>query len=271
MKRVTRNGMIAVAAASGAMAVAAPASAAFAAPGASADGAAVGSPGLISGDTAQLPVHAPVIVCGNTVNVVGLLNPGVGNRCANESGDRSARGLGRGDVRGGAGAHGGAEARGAGSAHRGAATHGGAGAQRGAGTHEGASVSGGAIASGGGIDSAGVLSGNGLQLPLHLPVNLTGNSVNVVGVGNAVVGNESVNLPGGGPTVPDRPDRPVRPARQAGPAGGAPRPATGPAAAPHGRPRRHGSGPDRARRPGQCRARPGGAVVYRRYRPQAVR
>ena len=46
MKRVTRNGLIAVAAASGAMAVALPAHADSAA-----DGAAAGSPGLISGNT----------------------------------------------------------------------------------------------------------------------------------------------------------------------------------------------------------------------------
>ncbi|GAA3291047.1 hypothetical protein GCM10020295_06880 [Streptomyces cinereospinus] len=42
-----------------------------------------GSPGVISGNTVQLPVHVPVNVCGNTVNVVGLLDPAAGNRCAN--------------------------------------------------------------------------------------------------------------------------------------------------------------------------------------------
>ena len=46
-------------------------------------GAAAGSPGVLSGNTVQVPVHVPVNVCGNTVNVVGLLNPAFGNHCAN--------------------------------------------------------------------------------------------------------------------------------------------------------------------------------------------
>ncbi|MFG2993407.1 chaplin [Streptomyces sp. NBC_01232] len=49
----------------------------------SAEGAAVGSPGVLSGNLAQVPVHIPVNVCGNTVNVIGLLNPAFGNVCLN--------------------------------------------------------------------------------------------------------------------------------------------------------------------------------------------
>ncbi|GAA3479661.1 chaplin [Streptomyces yanii] len=48
-----------------------------------AQGAAAGSPGLISGNTIQVPVHVPVNLCGNTVSVIGLLNPAFGNYCAN--------------------------------------------------------------------------------------------------------------------------------------------------------------------------------------------
>ncbi|MCX4536141.1 MULTISPECIES: chaplin ChpH [unclassified Streptomyces] len=48
-----------------------------------AQGAAVGSPGVISGNTIQVPVHVPVNLCGNTVSVIGLLNPAFGNYCAN--------------------------------------------------------------------------------------------------------------------------------------------------------------------------------------------
>lgn len=48
-----------------------------------ASGAAVGSPGVISGNNAQVPVHVPVNVCGNSINVIGLLNPAFGNTCAN--------------------------------------------------------------------------------------------------------------------------------------------------------------------------------------------
>src|SRR5690242_997182 len=79
MRRVTRTGVIAVDAASGAIALTAPAHA-----DCSAGGSAAGSTGLISGNFVQLPVHVPVEVCGNTVNVVGLLNPASGNRCADE-------------------------------------------------------------------------------------------------------------------------------------------------------------------------------------------
>jgi hypothetical protein len=41
------------------------------------------SPGVVSGNVLQVPVHIPVNVCGNTVNVIGLLNPAFGNTCAN--------------------------------------------------------------------------------------------------------------------------------------------------------------------------------------------
>ncbi|MEW2509071.1 chaplin [Streptomyces sp. NPDC046870] len=53
---------------------------------AGAEGAAVGSPGVVSGNVIQVPVHIPVNVCGNTVNIVGLLNPAFGNTCVNDGG-----------------------------------------------------------------------------------------------------------------------------------------------------------------------------------------
>ncbi|MYR21505.1 DUF320 domain-containing protein, partial [Streptomyces sp. SID6137] len=114
--------MIALAAASGAIAVAGPVYA-----DSTADGAAVGSPGLISGNGIQLPVHIPVNVCGDTVNVVGLLNPAMGNSCANTGGGSTTKG---------------------GSANGGGATA--ASAEKG---------------------SPGAVSGNGIQLPIDLPVN----------------------------------------------------------------------------------------------------
>ncbi|MEV6947145.1 chaplin, partial [Streptomyces sp. NPDC051172] len=135
MRRVTRNGVIAVAAASGAMALTVPAYA-----GATPDGASADSPGVISGNTVQLPVHVPVNVCGNTVNVVGLLNPAAGNSCSNKS---------------------------AGGKHS-----------------AGGSSTGGSTAHGSGKDSPGVISGNTVQLPVHVPVNVCGNTVNVVGLLN---------------------------------------------------------------------------------------
>ncbi|MFK0292276.1 chaplin [Streptomyces sp. NPDC090442] len=48
-----------------------------------AHGAAVHSPGVLSGNVVQAPVHVPANICGNTVSVVGLLNPSFGNTCAN--------------------------------------------------------------------------------------------------------------------------------------------------------------------------------------------
>ncbi len=48
-----------------------------------AHGAAAHSPGVLSGNVVQVPVHIPVNVCGNTVNVIGLLNPAFGNTCVN--------------------------------------------------------------------------------------------------------------------------------------------------------------------------------------------
>lgn len=50
---------------------------------AGANGAAVGSPGVLSGNVIQVPVHVPVNVCGNTISVIGLLNPAFGNTCVN--------------------------------------------------------------------------------------------------------------------------------------------------------------------------------------------
>ncbi|MEU9448623.1 chaplin [Streptomyces sp. NPDC048277] len=51
--------------------------------GAHAGGAAQGSPGVVSGNVIQVPVHIPVNVCGNSVNVIGVLNPAFGNVCVN--------------------------------------------------------------------------------------------------------------------------------------------------------------------------------------------
>ncbi|MEV2249859.1 chaplin [Streptomyces sp. NPDC050147] len=61
---------------------------------AGAEAAAVGSPGVVSGNVAQVPVHVPVNVCGNTVNVIGLLNPASGNTCVNAEGDHGHGGYG---------------------------------------------------------------------------------------------------------------------------------------------------------------------------------
>ncbi|MEV8560272.1 chaplin family protein [Streptomyces sp. NPDC051917] len=54
-----------------------------------AHGTTDGSPGVLSGNSAQVPVNVPINVCGNSVDVVGALNPAFGNSCAN-GGDRTS-------------------------------------------------------------------------------------------------------------------------------------------------------------------------------------
>ncbi|MYV44193.1 DUF320 domain-containing protein [Streptomyces sp. SID2888] len=181
MKRATRNGLIAAAAASGALAVTFPAHADSAA-----NGAATGSPGLISGNTVQIPVHIPVNVCGNTASVVGLLNAAKGNICANE-GTHAAGSSSQGGASGGA-------------------------------VSDGSVSGGGASASGGAHGSSGVLSRNSVELPIHVPVNVSGNSVDVVGVGNSSADNTSTNTssthrPAPRPSVPATVHTPAAPAQ----------------------------------------------------------
>ncbi|MFE3556145.1 chaplin [Streptomyces sp. NPDC059193] len=57
--------------------------ASVAAADAGAQGVAAYSPGVGSGNLIQIPIHIPVNVCGNTVSVIGLLNPSFGNTCVN--------------------------------------------------------------------------------------------------------------------------------------------------------------------------------------------
>ncbi|MEV6961085.1 chaplin [Streptomyces sp. NPDC051207] len=47
-------------------------------------GVAKNSPGVLSGNVVQIPVHIQTNICGNTVNVGGLLNPAFGNVCINK-------------------------------------------------------------------------------------------------------------------------------------------------------------------------------------------
>ncbi|MDQ1040770.1 hypothetical protein QFZ75_007186 [Streptomyces sp. V3I8] len=228
MKRVARSGLIIAAAASGAVGVTMPAHADSAA-----DGVTARSPGVISGNTIQLPVHVPVNACGNTVNVVGLLNPAAGNGCADEGGD------------GGAGGH-----------------HGSAGA----------------VADGVEKESPGLVSGNGVHLPVQLPVNVTGNSVSVVGIGNPSVGNESTNTSADGPRLPDTPSGPKpaqpsqRPADRAEPAD--PVEAEGSRIVPQGVPKaalaRTGTDLMAPAAAASAALMLGGVALYRRFRPAAV-
>ncbi|MBW1602178.1 DUF320 domain-containing protein [Streptomyces sp. JJ66] len=159
MRQVTRKGLITIVAAGGVLALTGGAAQADA----DADGAAANSPGVGSGNTIQVPVHVPVNICGNTVNVIGILNPAFGNRCEND-GDH--------DHYGHHGHHGSSDRSG-----------------------------GGADADGVAANSPGVVSGNTIQAPIHVPVNACGNSVDVIGVLNPAFGNKCVN--NGSPEKPD--------------------------------------------------------------------
>ncbi|MBT2383084.1 chaplin [Streptomyces sp. ISL-11] len=50
---------------------------------AGAAGVAAGSPGIVSGNVIQIPIHIPINLCGNSIDIVGLLNPASGNTCVN--------------------------------------------------------------------------------------------------------------------------------------------------------------------------------------------
>jgi hypothetical protein len=42
-----------------------------------------GSPGTLSGNVVQVPIHVPINACGDTVDNIGILNPSFGNTCIN--------------------------------------------------------------------------------------------------------------------------------------------------------------------------------------------
>ncbi|MFJ3926081.1 chaplin [Streptomyces sp. NPDC090022] len=46
-------------------------------------GKASDSPGVLSGNLVQVPVNIPVNICGNSANLVGVLNPAFGTVCVN--------------------------------------------------------------------------------------------------------------------------------------------------------------------------------------------
>ena len=79
MSRIAKTA--AVVAGAGAVALA---GAGIAAADAGAEAVASHSPGVASGNLLQVPAHVPVNLCGNSVNVIGLLNPAFGNTCVNE-------------------------------------------------------------------------------------------------------------------------------------------------------------------------------------------
>ncbi|WP_069814219.1 chaplin [Streptomyces sp. TP-A0874] len=174
MRYVARKSLITVVAAGGVLA----AVSGYAHADSSAEGAAERSPGVLSGNTVQIPVHVPLNVCGNTVDVIGVLNPAAGSKCANvsESGEP-------------------------GKAHE----------------QDARSSDAGASARGHSSHSPGVASGNEVQVPVDLPMNVCGNSIDVIGIANPAAGTDCVNEAPAKPHHPGNPEKPEQPGKPEAP------------------------------------------------------
>ncbi|WP_308293492.1 LAXTG-anchored chaplin ChpA [Streptomyces sp. BBFR25] len=181
MRQTLSRGMVAAAAATGILSLCgSPALA-----DSHADGAATNSPGAVSGNALQVPVDVPVNACGNTVDVIAALNPAFGNECENTSDEKT-------DGHGDGGGYG--EDTSTSS------------------TSSSSSSSSGSHADGATVGSPGVGSGNNTQVPVDVPVNLCGNTVDVIAALNPVFGNECENAaeepPGYGEEEPPPPTTP---------------------------------------------------------------
>ncbi|MFG3108691.1 LAXTG-anchored chaplin ChpA [Streptomyces tendae] len=184
MRQTLSRGMVAAAAATGILSLCgSPALA-----DSHADGAATNSPGAVSGNALQIPVDVPVNACGNTVDVIAALNPAFGNECENTS-DEQTDGNG----------HGGGYGEDTSSSSSSSAS-------------SSSSSSGGSHADGTTVGSPGVGSGNNTQVPVDVPVNLCGNTVDVIAALNPVFGNKCENEaeepPGYGEEEPPPPTTP---------------------------------------------------------------
>ncbi|MFF1461253.1 chaplin [Streptomyces sp. NPDC058330] len=213
MRQVTRKGLITMAAAGGVLAL----GGGYAHADAGAAGGATNSPGVLSGNSIQVPVDIPVNVCGNSVNVVGALNPVSGNDCGNGSAQAGHTSADAG--------HGPADAgrtqtsdEGSGSGH-GSADQG-SGSQaagydeaRDNGEGTGRHRASGASAQGEATGSPGILSGNQVQVPVSVPLNVCGNGISVGGLLNPVFGNGCENE--SEPVVPEVPPAPPAPEKPA--------------------------------------------------------
>ena len=128
-----------------------------------ANAVAANSPGLVSGNVFQMPIDAPLNVCGITANVVAVYDTAAGNKCAN------------------GGEHGHGPMR----PHSGYA-YGTPGPSVGAGAN--------AVTA----NSSGAVTGNVVQVPIEAPVNACGDTVDVVGAFNSALDNRCVNETAGG-------------------------------------------------------------------------
>ncbi|MEU1216895.1 chaplin [Streptomyces sp. NPDC005790] len=200
MRQVTRKGLITMAAAGGVLAL----GGGYAHADAGAAGGASNSPGVLSGNSIQIPVDVPVNVCGNSVDVVGLINPTSGNDCGNGPSDSGHAYTSDGGSSSGHGS--GSQASGHEDVHDSGA---GTGRHRASGSSAQAETTG----------SPGILSGNQVQVPVEVAVNVCGNSVTIGGLLNPVFGNNCENdtETAPPPVVPQTPYTPHTPEKPATP------------------------------------------------------
>ncbi|MCM2420581.1 chaplin [Streptomyces sp. RKAG293] len=173
MRQALSRSLITVAAASGVLAM----TGGYAHADTEAQATTSNSPGVLSGDSIQVPVDAPVNVCGNTVDVVALLNPSMGNGCGNGSAPAHER---HAPV---PAQHTGAPTQHTGAPVHGKAQHGGRHRKEQSGHHgmrhdEANTTSG----------SPGVGSGNSVRVPVQAPVTVCGDSIDVVALLNPAMG-----------------------------------------------------------------------------------
>ncbi|MFF6800791.1 chaplin family protein, partial [Streptomyces sp. NPDC012616] len=88
MRQTLSRGMVAAAAATSILSLC---GGGYALADANAEGAANGSPGALSGNHVEAPLHVPLNVCGNSADVVAALNPAFGNACAEHAGAHGNR------------------------------------------------------------------------------------------------------------------------------------------------------------------------------------
>jgi hypothetical protein len=174
MRQILSRSLLTVAAASSILA----ATGGYASADTGAEGAAVGSAGLLSGNSVTAPIDAPVNVCGNTADAAAVGNPTFGNGCADESHSSHSAPAPH-------AAHSGTDS-GSDDQHYGSGSgyDGGYGSDYGSGNYSG-DQTGGSVATG----SPGLLSGNSLDIPVQAPINACGNTVNPVGLLNVAMGN----------------------------------------------------------------------------------
>jgi hypothetical protein len=168
MRQILSRSLLTVAAASSILA----ATGGYASADTGSEAGTSGSPGLLSGDSVTAPVDVPVNACGNSVGVAAAANGAFGNTCGNHSQSSGRHAAPAADQAGQGSGQGSGQDDATGALSEGSGMYGeGSGAQSG--------VQG----------SPGVLSGNSLDIPVHAPVNVCGNTVDPLALLNTAMGN----------------------------------------------------------------------------------